>query len=598
MILGYDFEVFYYDWMVVIIDPETESEYKFINDPDGFIDFYNQHINDIWVGFNNRHYDQWIAKGIISGFDPWDINDHIINKGLAGWEFSSVLNKVFMINYDVMPLNKSLKQLEGFQGHNIHESNVPFDINRELTYREIEETIKYCRNDVIETLNVLAANINDFTALMGLIKEFNLPLSYMSKTKAQISAEILQCDKVERTDEFELFTLDCLRLSDTKRWLTVKKKKRKNDDASGLDLPIGKVFMRPDQFFFSDKYQDYRLYFETDIANVPHIFAWGGLHGGVKKYHYRIDADHLLIHVDVASYYPSLMIYHNLLTRSAKHPELFREIYEKRLTLKHAGKKAEQAPLKIVLNGTYGICKDSKNKAYDPRNANLICINGQLLLLDLIEKLEQIPSFELVQSNTDGLIVKVHRRDFEKLDDTCYEWESRTKMALEFDYIREIWQKDVNNYVFVQMDGKIERKGAYVKELNSMDNDLPIVNKALVDYMLHGTPVEETINNADQLIDFQKICKLTNKYNYVRYGGRVHFNKCYRVFASTDPADGGVFKIKTDKQGDSENYSKFSNTSLHSFVENGDITDMKVPPKLDKKFYIDLAKRRLEQYGC
>lgn len=597
MIIAYDFEVFIYDWLVVIIDPETGEIFEFVNDKEGFIDFYNQHTNDIWIGFNNRFYDQWIAKGIVSDFDPWDINDHIINKGLAGWEFSNLLNKVFMINYDTILLNKSLKQLEAFQGHNIHESNVPFDINRKLTDAEIEETLAYCRNDVIETLNVFYANINDFTALLDLVKEFNLPLSYMSKTKAQISAEILQCDRIQRFDEFELFTLDCLKLSDTKRWLTVKKKKRQNDPDSGADLPIGKVFMRPDQWFFSEKYQDYRLYFETEVANVPHVFAWGGLHGGLKKYHYRIDADHLLIHVDVASYYPSLMIYHDLLTRNAKHPELFREIYEKRLALKRAGKKKEQAPLKIVLNGTYGICKDSKNKAYDPRNANLVCINGQLLLLDLIEKLQKIDSFELVQSNTDGLIIKINRKDFESLDDTCYEWESRTHMTLEFDYIREIWQKDVNNYVFVQMDGKIERKGAYVKELNSMDNDLPILNQALIDYMLNGVPVEETINDCDDLIAFQKICKLTNKYKYVKYAGRIYTNKCYRVFASKNTADDTVYKVKDGKAG-TESLSKFQNISKHCFMENGDITGVKVPAKLDKKFYIDLAKKRLEQYGC
>ena len=134
-------------------------------------------------------------------------------------------------------------------------------------------------------------------------------------------------------------------------------------------------------------------------------------------------------------YYPRLMIWHNLLTRNAKRPDRFRMIFDRRMELKHAGKKKEQAPLKIVINGTYGISKDKNNPAYDPRNANLICVNGQLLLLDLIEKLEAIPSFELIQSNTDGLIIKIHRRDFDMLDDICYAWETRSDMKLAFDYI-------------------------------------------------------------------------------------------------------------------------------------------------------------------
>ena len=46
----------------------------------------------------------------------------------------------------------------------------------------------------------------------------------------------------------------------------------------------------------------------------------------------------------------------------------------------------------------------------------------------------------------------------------------------------------------------MERKGAYVKDLGPMDNDLPILNKALVDRMLNGTPVKQTINSCADLI--------------------------------------------------------------------------------------------------
>lgn len=552
---------------------------------------YDKYKNDIWVGFNSRHYDQFILKAILCDLSAWECNDWIINKHQPGWSFSDLLRKIFLINYDVMPLNSSLKQLEGFQGHNIHESDVDFKIDRPLTEAEKAETVKYCTNDVEETMNVFSENINDFNALLWLVKEYNFPLSYMSKTKAQISAEILECQPKDRDDEWDLSVLPCIQLQDKKRWLTVKRKKKKGEPSVN-DKRVGRVFMRPDEWFLDTKYQDYRLYFETEVAGVEHTLAWGGIHGGRKQYHYKCDADHLMIHVDVASYYPRLMIFHNLLTRNAKKPEKFRQIYERRIELKHAGKKKEQAPLKIVINGTYGICKDPQNKAYDPRNANLVCVNGQLMLLDLIEHLQEVDSFELIQSNTDGLIIKIHRKDFELVDDICYEWESRCNMELEFDFIKEIWQKDVNNYVFKQFDGKVERKGGYVKELSSMDNDLPIVNKALVDYMLKGVPVEETIMNCNEMIMFQKICKLTANYDYVLHDDKKYNNKCFRVFASISTLNGPVKKIKADGRAD-----KFANTSMHSFIENGDITGERVQSRVDKWWYIDEAKKRLEQYG-
>jgi DNA polymerase len=591
MLIGYDYEVFRYNWLICAIDPEKDEPYIIWDDPEKLAELYDQYKEDIWVGFNSRHYDQYIQKAILCGLSAWECNDWIINKHQPGWSFSSLLKQIFMINYDVMPLNSSLKQLEGFQGHNIHESSVDFRIDRPLTEAEKRETEKYCLNDVTETLNVFLANINDFNALLWLVKEYKFPLSYMNKTKAQISAEILGCEPKDRDDEWDLSILPCIQLQDKKRWLTIKRKKKKGEPSVD-DKRVGKVFMRPDEWFLTPKYQDYRLYFETEVAGVEHTLAWGGVHGGLKKYHYKCDKDHLMIHVDVASYYPRLMIFHNLLTRNAKHPERFRQIYERRIELKHAGKKKEQAPLKIVINGTYGVCKDPQNKAYDPRNANLVCINGQLMLLDLIEHLEAVESFELIQSNTDGLIIKIHRKDFDKVDDICYEWESRCNMELEFDYISEIWQKDVNGYIFTQFDGKIERKGGYVKELSSMDNDLPILNKALVDYMLKGVPVEDTVNNCDELIMFQKIGKLTSNYDYVLWNGKRYYNKCFRMFASTYPSDEAVKKVKANGRND-----KFANTSQHSFIENGDITESKITDRLDKSWYITEAKKRLEQYG-
>lgn len=572
------------------IDPEKDKPYVIWDNPKALEKLYNIYKNDIWVGFNSRHYDQYILKAILCGLSAWECNDWIINKRQPGWSFSDLLRKIFLINYDVMPLNSSLKQLEGFQGHNIHESSVDFKIDRPLTEAEKAETVKYCTNDVEEAMNIFLENINDFNALLWLVKEYNFPLSYMSKTKAQISAEILECEPKDRDDEWDLSVLPCIQLQNKKRWLTVKRKEKKGEPSVD-DKRVGKVFLRPDEWFLDSHYQDYSLYFETEVAGVEHTLAWGGIHGGLKKYHYKCDKDHLMIHVDVASYYPRLMIFHDLLTRNAKKPEKFRQIYERRIELKHAGKKKEQAPLKIVINGTYGIMKDKTNKAYDPRNANLVCINGQLMLLDLIEHLQAVDSFELIQSNTDGLIIKIHRKDFDKVDDICYEWESRCNMELEFDYISEIWQGDVNNYVFKQFDGKIERKGAYVKELSSMDNDLPIVNKAILDLMLKGIPIEQTINECNDLVMFQKICKLTSNYSYVTWNDKKYYNKCYRVFASNSSFDGPVKKIKADGRAD-----KFATTSVNSFIENGDLSGVKVPMRLDKSWYIAEAKKRAEKF--
>lgn len=535
-----------------------------MNDVEQLRDYYNQHKNDIWIGYNSRMYDQYVLKAILCGFNPKKINDWIIVEGKQGWMFSNLLRNYPLNNYDVMTSFHGLKQLEGFMGNNIKETSVDFNIDRKLTIEEIKETIKYCTHDVEQTIEVFVERKNDFDAHLSLIKKFKLPINYISKTKAQLSATILGGVKQSYDDEFDIEFLPCIKLNKYK---------------AAMD------------WFKNPLNRNYDKEFELEVAGVTHKLGWGGIHGAEEKYH----GTGLIIHVDVTSYYPSLMILWNLGSRSATKWYLFKEIYDERVALKKAGKKKEQAPLKIVLNGTYGILKDKNNPLYDPKKANDICINGQLLLIDLIEKMETIEGFELIQSNTDGLIVKIpnNQQAFDELDDICFEWESRTKMGLGFDYIKEIYQKDVNNYLFVQDDGKIEVKGAYVKELNNLDYDLPIINKALVEYMIHKTPLEKTINECDVLKDFQKIVKISSKYNHGSHNDKILNDKTFRVFASNDSNDGMILKHKTE----SSKGEKFANTPENCFIENNDVNNMKIPNKLNKQWYIDLAIKRLNDFG-
>lgn len=74
IMLFYDFEVFPHDWLVVITNTDDQSEEIFVNNEQALIDFYNEHKNDIWVGYNSRHYDQYILKAIICGFTPQEMN--------------------------------------------------------------------------------------------------------------------------------------------------------------------------------------------------------------------------------------------------------------------------------------------------------------------------------------------------------------------------------------------------------------------------------------------------------------------------------------------------------------------------------------------
>lgn len=95
----------------------------------------------------------------------------------------------------------------------------------------------------------------------------------------------------------------------------------------------------------------------------------------------------------------------------------------------------------------------------------------------------------------------------------------------------------MNNYIFkFGHSTKIERKGAWLKELSPIDFDMPILNTALYNYFVKGIPVEDTINQTDELKQFQKIVKLSDKFEWVEWGGKQYSMKSYRVLHRTGPA--------------------------------------------------------------
>ena len=566
-----DFETFAHDWVAVFIDPINREETVIVNDRKKLVNFHEKHKNDIYIFYNGRHYDQYIFKAILCDLDPKKCNDHIIVKKRSGWEFSDLFKRIQINFFDVMTTFHSLKSLEGFMGSNIKESEVDFTINRKLTPAEIEETIVYCRHDVEQTIKVFLRRKEEFDAHMAMLKAFNLPMSYISKTKVQLSAAALNAYPCKRNDEFDLVYPDTLKL-DKYKWVK-----------QWYDNPVNR---------------NYDSVLDTEIAGVPHTFAWGGLHGARTGY----CETGQFMNVDVASYYPSLMIRYGFGSRNMTDPKKYEQVYKQRLKYKAEGNPL-QAPLKIVLNGTYGAMKDQYNPLYDPRQANNVCVGGQLLLLDLIEKLE--PYCDIIQSNTDGILVKL-RDNREEVENICHEWTERTGMVLEFDEFVKVIQRDVNNYIIVAADGSYKSKGAVVKKQNSLDYDTPILNEAVVNYFVKGIPVDETINGCTELIKFQRIVKVSSKYDYAMYGctfttkggrrwngdGTRLFGKTFRVFASTDPNDGGMFKCASTKK----NPQQFANTSEHSFFINDDVSGMSIPDKLDKQFYIDWANRLVEEF--
>ena len=145
----------------------------------------------------------------------------------------------------------------------------------------------------------------------------------------------------------------------------------------------------------------------------------------------------------------------------------------------------------------------------------------------------------------------------------------------------------------IRLHKKLERKGAYVMELDDLNYDLPIVNEAIVKYLTEDKPVSETINECDELKKFQKIVRISSNYKLGFHNGKYLNDKTFRVFASNDRNDGYLGKCRYE----GATAEKFANTPDHCFIFNDDVNGLKTLKKLDKKWYVKLAEKRLGDFG-
>ena len=572
----YDFEVFKHDWLVVFKYPGSNEHIVFVNDYEDIKKFFNENKQNIFVGYNNNHYDNFILKAVLKDLNPYAVSKWIIDDKKSGWQFPDINKDISFYSMDLMQdisgaLGISLKEIECNIGISIEESNVDFTLDRELTDAEIEETIFYCKHDVDATEKLMEIRSDYIKSKLQLINTFGLSMKCMYMTNAQMDAEIMEARPRSYGDEFNY---------DMPKNVQLK------------DKSILELYKTP-----LDKTKS----LEKNICGVPHKLAFGGLHGATENTHYD-DSDGEILNVDVTSYYPSLIIKYGFCSRNVKNPKLYKEIYDTRVQLKK-NKDPKQVAYKLVLNTFFGSMGYQYNKLYDPYQCNQICISGQLFLIDLLEKLE--PYITLIQSNTDGIMFQTHNRA--KCEEIVHEWEERTGMNMEFDNIQSVYQKDVNNYFILMKNGEIKSKGGYVKNYtvkykdgklkekfgDYVSNSMTILDEAIIKYLLYRIPVEETINNCNDPIRFQITTKKGPTYlKVVQQVGDdfVKVNNVNRVFAGKDSKYGKLFKVKTNGRKDT-----IASLPDKCYVFNKDLSEMDMD-NVDKSWYIGECKERIKDF--
>ena len=224
-----------------------------------------------------------------------------------------------------------------------------------------------------------------------------------------------------------------------------------------------------------------------------------------------------------------------------------------RIKAKHSKEPIDGIPadvmaqvLKIVINSIYGKLGFEKGDLCDRLAVLKVTINGQLMIMMLCEELE-LAGIEVMSANTDGIVVKLYKNKKDEFERIATNWKQLTKLDADSEEYNCYINRDINNYVVQEVNGKITYKGAMNPKMYLADlqkgYDMPIVAQAVVNYFLYNKPILETLYECTNILDF---CKTQNigKQFYVEYiegNNIIKMQQQVRFYVSNK--GGSIYKI-------------------------------------------------------
>ena len=532
----------------------------------------------LFVGFNNTHFDMYILQILLNNRtnkrltqQVYEATQDIIVHEEYGLKvlkkYCGAEGKIKTFQLDLMnmsPQRLSLKEY-GVRMHHPSLITIPIPPDTEVDFLDIAKIKSYCKNDVQITKKLhdeLFAN--EVQIKEHLIQTFDLSPSAYSLSDRKITEQVL-CDPNLKP---------------------VKK-------AFMYEFPYDFKFNFDEFNFLVNTYEN--IDFKDEVQFTKQIeyqglvldYGLGGLHGVVKNYKGKD-----LLDIDVASYYPNLIRNLKALPSTVKDPQAFYSMIDDRIELKKTN-PAKATAYKVLINTVYGAMNYSYGnrlgQLYDLENLYKVTITGQLLLTKLIEKLTE-GGYKVVYANTDGVMIENDGSTTYK--SICQAWEHATGLELEVSPIRQAYIKDVNNYIVVKDNGELKLKGVYANDPGTRTSAFAnISNKAVIEHVLNGTSIEDTVKNGTDIRDYLLYHKFSSQYTPThvvdnRTGEEQPFERVVRYYLSSEM----------------DNYIAAYNNNTNSWIRKEHTDNVSVVFEIPKQFpddidytrYIEIAYARLE----
>lgn len=500
---------------------------KEVNEVHAMLDY----IEDKWlVGYNSRSYDNQLMyyllkkdaeylsapAGVIAN-DLYKLSVSIIEDGFKSLKWDLPFKAIDLKR--VGNIDKSLKMCGvDLKWYNILDLIRPHD--KEVEAEELQPILDY--------------NINDLGITDELYHELRDDIIMRQKLSVKYKTDIMDYADSGVADRLlEKFYAERTGLS----FWDFKNQKTERNMIDLDDIIVDKIRFSTDKMkkFLADVKKesinvDDKFHRQVMIGGTKYDMLKGGLHSVKPAEIFQSTEDVQIREADVSSYYPNFMINHGVKPAHLRKEflDILKDVTYTRLKAKKNGDKVTSAGLKITINSVFGKMGFPYSWMYDPKAMFSVTINCQLYLLMLIEMLET-NGFEVIYGNTDGIFTKVPKSRNDEYEYICERWQRYTDFELDYEDYKKCVIRDVNNYLIDKGEDKEPKmKGAFDTERWSdlgKGYEYPIVPLAVRKYFIDGIPVEESIQNHQDILDFciaQKAGKKFDIYYYWNDSGQLN----------------------------------------------------------------------------
>jgi len=541
----YDVEVFPNYFSVIFQNYNTKEyktfeKYENVDQIKDLDEFLRAQVYSL-VSFNGKGYDRLIMNAALEGKTNQEL--YILSGKIVGrsrdepiWQ-DQELNKynkpiLQLEEVDLMKLHSldkigvSLKQVGVILNMPIiQEFELDWDLPIGLD-KERRELLEYNKNDVDTTTDLLTYSIKDLRLRRSITKQYRVDVMDASRTRIGKNVLEYYYEKYSGIPKKQFKQLRTPRpFVDVSEFIDGFS--YKNQDIQKMYDSLQDLILYPDQKF--------EAVVKTKV--MTHKMGQGGIHSENKASDYKADKDHVILDLDFGSYYPSIMLKYGI------HPQhlgkdflrVVKTLTEQRLEAKAKGDKITADTLKITINSLYGLLGDSNYFLSDDKAMYQTTILGQLTILKLIDRYEELDGVRCIYSNTDGASFLVHRNNLDLAMDLCTTLEKEIGITLEYELYDRFLLRNVNNFIWTTSKGEFKAKGMFnYKQDVTRGFKHPIVAKALFEYFTTGTPVEKTINDEKDIFQFCISQKVSKKFEvfYQDLKGKYPIQKVNRYFIS------------------------------------------------------------------